>query len=162
MKTASHVNAPMSYLKVEDQQEKPTYYLCTPPPGVPQRNTTQVKHTMAIQNAREHIDDISLDKQGITFTQHETAVENFYDAEEVKAVYYPEVVELIKKMTGAEKVHVFDHNVRCARCVPVARTAPASRSSLPTTIIPSSPVRSGCAICCRPKKPKNGCNIALP
>ncbi len=114
MKAASHVNAPMSYLKVEDRQEKPTYYLCTPPTGVPQRNTTQVKHTMAIQNAREHLDEISLDKQGITFTQHETAVENFYDAEEVKAVYYPEVVELIKKMTGAEKVHVFDHNVRCA------------------------------------------------
>ena len=114
MKTASHVNAPMSYLKVEDRQEKPTYYLCPPPPGVPQRNTTQVKHTMTIQNAREHIDDISLDKQGITFTPHETAVENFYDAEEVKAVYYPEVVELVKKMTGAEKVQVFDHNVRCA------------------------------------------------
>ncbi len=114
MKTSSHVNAPMSYLDVEGVQEKPTYYLCTPPAGVPQRNTVQVKHTMAIQNAREHIDEISLDKQGITFTPHETAVKNFYDAEEVKAVYYPEVVELIKKMTGAEKVHVFDHNVRCA------------------------------------------------
>lgn len=114
MKTSSHVNAPMSYLDVEGVQEKPTYYLCTPPAGVPQRNTTQVKHTMAIQNAREHIDEISLDKQGITFTPHETAVKNFYDAEEVRAVYYPEVVELIKKMTGAEKVHVFDHNARCA------------------------------------------------
>ncbi len=114
MKTAAHVNAPMNYLHVEGMQEKPTYYLCTPPAGVPQRNTTQVKHTMAIQNAREHLDEISLDKQGITFTPHETAVKDFYDAEEVKAVYYPEVVELIKKMTGAEKVHVFDHNVRCA------------------------------------------------
>ncbi len=114
MKTAAHVNAPMNYLHVEGMQKKPTYYLCTPPAGVPQRNTTQVKHTMAIQNAREHLDEISLDKQGITFTPHETAVKNFYDAEEVKAVYYPEVVELIKKMTGAEKVHVFDHNVRCA------------------------------------------------
>ena len=114
MKTAAHVNAPMSYLHVEGMQEKPTYYLCTPPAGVPQRNTAQVKHTMAIQNAREHLDEISLDKQGITFTPHETAVKNFYDAEEVKAVYYPEVVELIKKMTGAEQVHVFDHNVRCA------------------------------------------------
>ncbi len=114
MKTASHVNAPMNYLNVEAMQEKPTYYLYTPPAGVPQRNTTQVKHMLAIQNAREHLDEISLDKQGITFTPHETAVENFYDAEEVKAVYYPEVVELIKKITGAEKVHVFDHNVRCA------------------------------------------------
>ncbi len=114
MKTAAHVDAPMSYLHVEGMQEKPTYYLCAPPTGVPQRNTTQVKHTMAIQNAREHLDEISLDKQGITFTPHETAVKNFYDAEEVKAVYYPEVVKLIKKMTGAEQVHVFDHNVRCA------------------------------------------------
>ena len=114
MKTSSHVNAPMSYLDVEGVQEKPTYYLCTPPAGVLQRNTTQVKHTMAIQNAREHLNEISLDKQGITFTPHETAVKNFYDAEEVKAVYYPEVVAMIKKMTGAEKVHVFDHNVRCA------------------------------------------------
>lgn len=114
MKTASQIDAPMNYLDVEGLQEKPAYYLYTPPAGVPQRNTTQVKHTMAIQNAREHLEEISLDKQGITFTPHETAVENFYDAEEVKAVYYPEVVELVKKMTGAEKVHVFDHNVRCA------------------------------------------------
>ena len=114
MKTTSHVNAPMNYLDIGSMQEKPTYYLYTPPADVPQRNTTQVKHTMTIQNAREHLDEISLDKQGITFTPHKTAVKNFYDAEEVKAVYYPEVVELVKKITGAEKVHVFDHNVRCA------------------------------------------------
>ncbi len=114
MKTASHVDAPMNYLDVEGLQEKPAYYLYTPPAGVPQRNTKQIKHTVAIQNAREHIDEISLDKQGITFSPHETAVKNFYDAEEVKAVYYPEVAELVKKITGAEKVHVFDHNVRCA------------------------------------------------
>ncbi len=114
VKLASHVDAPMNYLDIGSMQEKPAYYLYTPPTGAPQRNTKQIKHTVAIQNAREHIDEISLDKQGITFTQHETAVKNFYDAEEVKAVYYPEVVELVQKITGAEKVHVFDHNVRCA------------------------------------------------
>ena len=114
MGNQSHVDALMNYL-VTDMEEKPTYYLCPPPPGVPQRNSRQAKHTMSIENAREHLNDISLDKQGITFTKHETAVKNFYDAEEVKAVYYPEVVELVKKITGAEKVHVFDHNVRCKR-----------------------------------------------
>ena len=114
MSTTSHVNAPVNYLDIDNVQEKPAYYLYTPPAGVPQRNAAPIKHTMPIHNAREHIDEISLDKQGITFTRHETAVKNFYDAEEVKAVYYPEVVELVKKITGAEKVHVFDHNVRCA------------------------------------------------
>ena len=31
-----------------------------------------------------------------------------------RAVYYPEVEQLVKEATGATKVVVFDHNVRCA------------------------------------------------
>jgi hypothetical protein len=45
-------------------------------------------------------------------TEHETAVKDFYDPEEVKSVYYPEVERLIKRVTGAERVVVFDHIVR--------------------------------------------------
>src|SRR5205809_3879373 len=47
-------------------------------------------------------------------TRHETGVANFYDVQEVQAVYYPEVERLVKAITGAAKVLVFDHNVRCA------------------------------------------------
>jgi hypothetical protein len=47
-------------------------------------------------------------------TRHETAVTNFYDANEVQAVYYPALERLVKEVTGAAKVLVFDHNVRCA------------------------------------------------
>jgi hypothetical protein len=43
---------------------------------------------------------------------HETAVKDFYDPDEVKAVYYPEVERLLKRITGAERVVVFDHIVR--------------------------------------------------
>ena len=45
---------------------------------------------------------------------HDTAVSNLYDNAEVRAVYYPEVEQLVKSGTGASKVLVFDHNVRCA------------------------------------------------
>ena len=45
-------------------------------------------------------------------TEHETAVSDFYDPEEVKAVYYPEVERLVKRITGAERVLIFDHIVR--------------------------------------------------
>lgn len=110
----ARVDAPMNYLDIDAMTDKPAYYLYTPPAGVPQRNTKQIRHTVTIENAREHIDEISLDEQGITFTKHDSAVENFYDADEVEAVYYPEVAALVKQITGAEKVRVFDHNVRCA------------------------------------------------
>jgi hypothetical protein len=45
-------------------------------------------------------------------TEHETAVRDFYDPDEVKSVYYSEVEHLIKRITGAERVVVFDHIVR--------------------------------------------------
>lgn len=39
-------------------------------------------------------------------------MEDFYQQEEVKSVYYPEVERLLKEATGAEKVVIFDHQVR--------------------------------------------------
>jgi hypothetical protein len=42
----------------------------------------------------------------------DTAVKDFYDSDEVEAVYYPEVERLIRQVTGAERVVVFDHIVR--------------------------------------------------
>src|SRR5438876_937906 len=39
--------------------------------------------------------------------------ESYFDENEVRAVDYPEVERLVMQFTGAVKVHVFDHNVRC-------------------------------------------------
>jgi len=54
----------------------------------------------------------SLDRQGFRLVRQQTAVRDFYDREEVKKVYYPEIEVLLKEVTGAEKVVVFDHQVR--------------------------------------------------
>src|ERR1700693_443896 len=89
------VEALMAYL--EDSSEKPVTYLYDPPPGVPVRSGSTVKHLMAIRDGRALPGDISLDKQGFAFTPHETRVSNFYDPEEVRAVYYPEVERLVKE-----------------------------------------------------------------
>jgi hypothetical protein len=42
---------------------------------------------------------------------HESKVKGFYDQKEIEEVYYPESIELIKKVTGASKVVIFDHSV---------------------------------------------------
>ena len=41
-------------------------------------------------------------------------MENFFDADEIKRVYYPEMEALIKAESGAKRVVVFDHTLRTA------------------------------------------------
>jgi hypothetical protein len=109
----AYVTAQMNYL-ADDMAEKPTYYLYTPPAGVPRQNGRYTTRAMPIHDARPIADRFSLDAQGLSFIRHQTWVGNFYDAQEAQRVYYPEVAELVKRLTGAEKVLVFDHNVRNA------------------------------------------------
>jgi hypothetical protein len=54
----------------------------------------------------------SLEENGFVFVRHETAVRDFFDADELEKVYYPEVAALITKLTGAKRVQVFDHTLR--------------------------------------------------
>jgi len=54
----------------------------------------------------------TLDENGFVFVEHETAVKDFFDSEELKRVYYPEVAALIKQQSGAKRVQVFDHTLR--------------------------------------------------
>jgi len=104
------IEAPMNYLV--DTGEKPVSYTYEPPPGVPSRSGTIVKQTVSVINGRPLVDQITLDDQGFMLTQSPTAVRDFYNDEEVRTVYYPEVERLVKEITGASRVIVFDHNVR--------------------------------------------------
>lgn len=97
----------------EDTGEKPFTYLYEPPPGVLARSARTAKHAMPIFDGRAVQNRISLDRQGFALTRHETKVENFYNPEEVRRAYYPEVERLVKQATGGARVFVFDHNVRC-------------------------------------------------
>jgi hypothetical protein len=105
----SFVEASLNY--VAASSEKPVIYTYEPPPGVPRATGTLEPHSVPIRNARleRHL---SLDRQGFQLVHQETAVHDFYDPAEVKAVYYPEIELLLKQATGAEKVIVFDHQVR--------------------------------------------------
>jgi hypothetical protein len=67
---------------------------------------------MTVANGRLLLDRFSLDEQGFVFVEHKTKVADFFDAEQLKAIYYPEVEQLIKKMSGATRVVIFDHTLR--------------------------------------------------
>lgn len=108
---SEYLEAPINYL--EHSAERPVTYLYEPPDGVPIRSGRTTKQWMKVQNGRLVANELTLDRQGFAFIRHHTRVSNFYDQEEVRRVYYPEVERLLKDATGAGRVHVFDHNVRC-------------------------------------------------
>jgi hypothetical protein len=107
----SAVSAPLHYL--EPMAEKPVNYNYPPPPGVPWRTGQYLPHTVPIVDGRG--ETLSLDEQGFVLTRHETAVRDFYDEREVKQRYYAEVEALVKQVTGAARVVVFDTTVRSGR-----------------------------------------------
>src|SRR5271156_5108054 len=106
----NQVNGVLNYLADRDQH--PVSYNFKPPPGGPARTGAYTKFTVPIHSARVIMSELSLDRQGFAVTRQNTAVANFYDPEEVRRVYYPEVERMVREFTGAVKVHVFDHNVR--------------------------------------------------
>jgi hypothetical protein len=106
----NHVEASLTYL--DQMAEKPFIYLYEPPPGVPVRSGHSTRHQMTIYDLRGLAKPSSLDVEGFALIRRNTAVNNFYDDQEVRSIYYPEIERLVLEVTGAEKVLVFDHNAR--------------------------------------------------
>jgi hypothetical protein len=69
---------------------------------------------VVIHNGRPHAEDFVLEDNGFRFVRHDTKVADFYDGDEIKRVYYPEMETLIKAESGARRVVVFDHTLRTA------------------------------------------------
>jgi len=67
---------------------------------------------MAVHDGREAASELSLERTGFVLVDHKTAVANFFDEQEVKSVYFPEIERLIKQTSGASRVVIFDHTLR--------------------------------------------------
>ncbi len=91
---------------------RPRTYTHEPPVGEPKSNVVPEPHAVPIYNARPLLNRISLDREGFALVRQQSKVRDFYDDAEVERVYYPEAILLLKQVTGADRVFVFDHTVR--------------------------------------------------
>jgi hypothetical protein len=83
------------------------------PNNIRRRKTgTHELKPVTVRNGRLVADKLSLDVQGFVFVEHKTKVADFFDAAQLKSVYYPEVEQLIKTTSGASRVVIFDHTLR--------------------------------------------------
>lgn len=68
--------------------------------------------TMTVRDGRVLRDTFDLETHGFVFVDHPTQMKDFFDADELRSVYYKEAEDLVKAQTGAARVHVFDHTLR--------------------------------------------------
>ncbi|MEI9948507.1 MAG: CmcJ/NvfI family oxidoreductase [Pseudomonadota bacterium] len=106
------VEAELNYLK--PQAAKPVNYAITPPPGVPQRGGQADPRRVRIFDARSASTAPTLDRNGFQVHSHESQLSDFSDEAALRSIYYPEAEAVIRELTGAAKVVIFDHTRRYA------------------------------------------------
>jgi len=93
-----------------------TKTIVDPETGLRPTNVTHENKTVVIENLRGNEDSVTLDTAGFQYYKHASKHTSFTDDAEVEKEYYPESIELIKSLTGASRVVLFDHSKsRCTR-----------------------------------------------
>jgi hypothetical protein len=83
------------------------------PNNIRRRRTGTVDwRPMRVHDGRGYAHDLALETSGFVLVEHGTAVRDFFDRQELESVYYPEVERLIRSVSGARRVVIFDHTLR--------------------------------------------------
>lgn len=130
------IDATVSYLA---RSEEPlyNYYFMEPPPGKLPSNEVREPHRISITDMRDLPAAPSLDVEGFMLAPFETRARDIYDAAEREAVYDPEMIGLVKRVTGASEVRVFQPFLRgpeAQRRAPGSISAPAGTTHVDYTL----------------------------
>ena len=114
------IEATVNY--VQNNGEKLFTYTGAPGGNDRRQGGSYDPRTVKMHNGRLETDRFVLDRDGFRFVPHPTKMQDFYDEDEIRRVYYPEMEALVKAESGATRVVVFDHTLRTADDDPVSYT----------------------------------------
>ena len=72
-----------------------------------QSSMSFVEHEIEVRNGRCCDEEVSLDTTGFELVKHRTAVTDFESDEQIERIYKPEVIALVKSLTGCRRVVLF-------------------------------------------------------
>lgn len=70
------------------------------------------EYEVRVSDMRPIAGELALERNGFVLVNQHSAVEDFFDADEVERVYLPEITAVLKELTGADKVITFGTMVR--------------------------------------------------
>lgn len=104
------ITAPLGFTVPQD--EKPVFHSSALTGGAPKIFFEVEQIPVELRNMRQSAEDFDLDRQGFALQRSETAVDDLYDDAAVATTYYNEIVDVVKRATGADRVAIFDHTRR--------------------------------------------------
>ncbi|KIJ15736.1 hypothetical protein PAXINDRAFT_176315 [Paxillus involutus ATCC 200175] len=111
--SADIVSAKLLYFSPPPDGSRPYFTInADPATGERGRNWAPEEHTVPIENVRGKEHNYTLDTAGFQFVKKPAKHTQFVDEDDIRAQYYPESVALLKGVTGASRVVLFDHTVR--------------------------------------------------
>ncbi|KAG7040467.1 methionine permease [Colletotrichum scovillei] len=69
-------------------------------------------HSVTISDLTGDEEEFSLDRNGFQIHHSPSTEKQFQDDDQIRSSYYAEVEELLKAVTGASRVYIFDHTIR--------------------------------------------------
>jgi hypothetical protein len=91
-------------------------------PGVEHNTGIYKAHPVKIRDGRAIKDHFTLDTHGFVLSRHQSAIADFFNKDEVDAVYPGEVSEAVRALTGATRVATIGWMVRTSGDLPKRKT----------------------------------------
>jgi hypothetical protein len=104
------VRATMQY--TVDNGIAPDYYFYEPDPAVTLNPPGTDAREVEIHSAWSQVDSLSADREGFELHDFDVGFDQFDDDASIHARFYPQIVDFVKRHTGARHVVVFDHTIR--------------------------------------------------
>ena len=95
-----------------DEGDKYYYEIAAPDSEGRNLGSGTARHNVSVFDAREWPEPPSLDVHGFELQSDELPPIDFLDDACVRRIYYPAMVKIAKRCTGAARIHIFDHTVR--------------------------------------------------
>jgi hypothetical protein len=112
VRTPESIEAPLNYLAHTGQ--RPVYYARALADGERRGLPPPEPRRVRIRDARRASEAPTLDRNGFQRVAHRSRVASFADEARIRSEYYAEASEVIRHVTGAEHVVIFDHTLRSA------------------------------------------------
>lgn len=110
MPVKKSVRATLNY--TVDNGRAPDYYFYEPDPGTELNPPGTDLREMDIHNGWPEADRLSADREGFELHEFGAAFDAYDDDAAVHRDFYPQVIDYVKRHTGAKRVVVFDHTIR--------------------------------------------------
>ncbi len=104
------VRASLNY--TVDNGVPPDYYFYEPEGPVKLNPPGTDPHEMEIVNGWPRVERFDPDREGFVLKPFPAAFSGYDDETAVKETFYPQVVDFVKRNTGAKRVVIFDHTLR--------------------------------------------------